>query len=133
MSLNDMAHQSRSMWPQKGEGDEAPASRRLKEPSVAQQFTGLCIGGPYDGMKTTHFMNVLTLPAIADVPAVAGTVELELHLFNYEHVSLPVPSAPGTRGITRHYGFWVPKGNTLLWALDELAEAYVNSGGSVPK
>jgi hypothetical protein len=126
MSLVDIAAQSRQ-WPQKGGADEAPSV------PVTQQFTGLCIGGPYDGMKTTHFMNVLTLPAIADIPAEKGKIELELHLFNYVHVSLPVPSALGTRGINRHYGFWVPKGNDLLWALEELAEAYVNSGGSVPK
>ncbi|RUW57126.1 hypothetical protein [Mesorhizobium sp. M8A.F.Ca.ET.021.01.1.1] len=132
MSLVDIANQSHQ-WPQKGEGDEAPRSVILDGPA-AQQFTGLCIGGPYDGMKTTHFMNVLTLPAIADLPSQEDRkVAVELHLFNYVHVNLPVPSAPVARGITRNYGFWVPKGKGLIWALEELAEVYVNSGGSVPK
>ncbi|QIV65836.1 hypothetical protein Cp1R7AA1_170 [Mesorhizobium phage Cp1R7A-A1] len=124
MSLVDIATQG-SQWPQKGGADEAPPS------PVTQQFTGLCIGGPYDAMRTTHFMNTLTIPTIGPEQVKGQKVVLDLELFTYVFVGAPVPPKEGTRGRVQNFGFWVAKGNDMRFVLEELMEVYVKSGGSV--
>lgn len=82
-------------------------------------YTGLCIGGPRDGLMQTCEKPTMVVPIrkagwqIPDPPWTAEILAERLTRMEYKHVEGPAA------------GFWIPADRDAIWATEQLIDTYV--------